>query len=556
MRLRTRCRHWLLLGLLAGAPTVPSAQESPPAGASILDTLVQQGAASIQMRYTRALGRVVDRQRGRIFVAIDGEPPELGAILAVLRPIPGATRGESRPIAQLQVSQVSSAMVECREISHAGRERTENADIVRVHGEPVRVLLAPCATLVDLPAVVPEVVGEKLRSLLRSSAELQLAGDPARETAAGAAYASRSIAAFLHDQEDLDEVLFPVLLRTPEKLVLNIECYSIARVRAVDIAVAAVDLDPMLRSWFDSDAPAQGAPPGFRLLSRQVFPWSVTALAGAIPGALVAVSRDSVRLLTFQHPGLRPAEPIALGPRDATRRGQYGLVLGAETLRAAGVTVPAAHNLWVLSDERWPRALGIDDAGHLALIGSAGTGLELRPALESLWKAARGPEELAARWWPAPGRGERPAFLPVFADVDGDGVLDLAWSDRRGTLQVQRSSTPLEAFRAFGDVKTVQPSEGTDSRAVFWLTDPVFSGLGDRLLAAQLDQRSLRLVWSSEPFAAMLTALASHDLNGDGAADFVAAEQHDAGVRLHVYLALPGERTEARGSPLSQNPPR
>ncbi len=554
MRLRTRCRDWLLFGLMAGAPVLSTAQETPPAGTSSLDALVQQAAATIQRRYTRALGRVVDRQRGRIFVAIEGEPPELGALLAVLRPIPGAKQGESRPIAQLQVSQVSPAMVECREISRAGRERTEKADIVRAHGEPVRVLLAPCATLVDLPAVIPEVVGEKLRSLLRSSPDLQLAGDPARERAAGVAYASHSIAAFLREQEDLDEVLFPVLLRTPEKLVLQIECHSFARERAVDIAVASVDLDPMLRSWFDAEAPRQDAPPGYRLLSRQVFPWSVNALAGAMRGALVAVSRDSVRLLAFRHPGLHPAEAIALGARDATRRGQSVLVLGAETLRAAGVTIPAAHDLWLLSGERWPRALGIDAAGHLTLIGSAGTGLELRPALEALWKAARGPEELAARWWPAPGRGERPAFLPVFADLDGDHALDLVWNDRRGTLQVQRSSAQLEAFRAFGDVKTVQPSTGDDSRAIFWLTDPVFSGSRDRLLAAHLDQRSLRLVWSSEPFAGMLTALASQDLNGDGLFDLVAAEQHREGVRLHVYLATPGERTEALGSPQQSEP--
>jgi hypothetical protein len=127
---------------MAGAPFLSTAQETPPAGTSGLDALVQQAANTIQQRYTRALGRVVDRQRGRIFVAIEGEPPELGELLAVLRPIPGAKQGEARPIAQLQVSQVSPAMVECREISRAGRERTEKADIVRAHGEPVRVLLA------------------------------------------------------------------------------------------------------------------------------------------------------------------------------------------------------------------------------------------------------------------------------------------------------------------------------------------------------------------------------------------------------------------------------
>jgi hypothetical protein len=171
-----------------------------------------------------------------------------------------------------------------------------------------------------------------------------------------------------------------------------------------------------------------------------------------------------------------------------------------------------------------------------------------------LWKAARGPEGSRRVGGPHLA-GERPVFLPF-------SPISMATTPRSRVERSpryaagQRSSAALEAFRTFGDVKTVQPSAGADSRAVFWLTDPAYSGWGDRLLAAQLDQRSLRLVWSSEPFAGMLTALASHDLNGDGLFDLVAAEQHLEGVRLHVDLATPGERSEARGAPQSQSPPR
>jgi len=559
MRPRNRCWHWLLLGACMAIPVLAPAQESaaPGMAAPVLERLVSDATGLISARYTRPLGRVVDRQRGRVFVAIDGEPPGLGAYLSVTRPFADTTRADERPIAELQVSQVSPGMVECRETSRSGREHAEKDDIVRAHGEPVRILLAPCTTLMDLPPAVPEIVGEKMRGALRARPELQLAGDGERERAAIAAYTSRTMTAFLQEQEDLDEVLFPVLLRTPDKLVLNVEYYSVSRRRAVDIAVAAVELDDMLRSWFGSGAPTATAPPGFRLLAAQEFPWRAVALVGIGPGMLLSVTGDSLRVLQFARPGLRPTDVVSLGPRDMPRRTAYALVLTSDVLRASGAPIPTGPSFWVLSESRWPRAISPDSDGRLLQPGPAGTGLELRPTLEALWRMAGGPPEFATRWWPAPGRGERPVFAPVFADIDGDAALDVAWSDRRGHLLVRQSAGAAhDAFRGFGDVKAVQPAAGAESRPVFWLTDPVCCGPGDRLHAAQMQERSLRVVWSSAPFVGMLTAVASLDLDGDGAFDLVAAEQTADGTRLHVYLAQAGERTTARGAAMSPNSPR
>jgi hypothetical protein len=97
------------------------------------------------------------------------------------------------------------------------------------------------------------------------------------------AYASHSIAAFLREQEDLDEVLFPVLLRTPEKLVPSNVIRS--RASAVDIAVASVDLDPM-RSWFDAEAPGR---------MRHLVPTAVTT--GASLGVNALAVRRAARWL-------------------------------------------------------------------------------------------------------------------------------------------------------------------------------------------------------------------------------------------------------------------
>lgn len=538
-------------------PVAAPAQEPPAPGAAApaLERLVGEATQLLLGRYTRPLGRVVDRQRGRVFVAIDGEPPALGVFLSVTRA--AADSADEQPIAQLQVDQVSPGMVECRETSRSGREHAEKGDIVRAHGEPVRILMAPCATLVELPPAVPEIVGEKLRAALRARAVLQLASDGAREGAAMSAYAARTMTSFLQDQEDLDEVLIPVLLRTPDKLVLNVEVHSVARLRAVDIAVASVDLDDMLRSWFASGPPASIAPPGFRMLTAQEFAWQTVALAGVGPGILLAVGRDSLRVLQFARPGLRPSDVVAFGPRDVARRVSYALVLTADVLRASGAPTPVGPSLWILSDERWPRAIFPGSEGRPLQAGPASTGLELRPALEALWKTALAPDEFTSRWWPAPGRGERPVLAPVFADVDGDAAVDVIWNDRRGLLWVtQSTSATLESFRGFGDVKAVQPGSGAETQPVFWLTDPICCGLGDRLHAAQLQERSLRVVWSSAPFAGTLTAVASHDLDGDGAPDLVASEQTATGSRLHVFLAQAEARTPARGATVAPPSPR
>jgi hypothetical protein len=123
-------------------------------------------------------------------------------------------------------------------------------------------------------------------------------------------------------------------------------------------------------------------------------------------------------------------------------------------------------------------------------------------------------------------------------------------------LVQQSASVSLDAFRGFGDVKAIQPRNDPEARPVFWLTDPVCCGLGDRLHAAQMLERTLRVVWSSAPFAGMLTAVASLDLDADGAFDLVAAEQIAGGSRLHVYLALPDEHTPARGAALAPAAPR
>jgi hypothetical protein len=172
-----------------------------------------------------------------------------------------------------------------------------------------------------------------------------------------------------------------------------------------------------------------------------------------------------------------------------------------------------------------------------------GTGLEIRPQLEALWSATAAAPDLAGRWWPAPGRGERPVIGPLFLDLDGDARLDALWSDRRGTLRVQRSTPErLDLFRGFGDVKAAQAPPDSTQPAVLWLTDPVCCGAADRLHAARLEMRTLRLVWSSDRFAGTLAAILCSDLNGDGNVDLAVAEHVDAGSRLHVYVALPSRQ--------------
>jgi len=143
--------------------------------------------------------------------------------------------------------------------------------------------------------------------------------------------------------------------------------------------------------------------------------------------------------------------------------------------------------------------------------------------------------------------------MPLFADLDGNGRIDLLWNDRRGNLCMLRSERGrTDLYPGFGDVKAVQPRSVPASRPVLWLTDDVCCGAADRLHAAQLDANRLRLVWSSERFEGPIVGLASVDLDGDSAFDLVVAEQSGPGTRLHLFMAIPGERTYARGLAVSQ----
>jgi hypothetical protein len=252
---------------------------------------------------------------------------------------------------------------------------------------------------------------------------------------------------------------------------------------------------------------------------------------------------------------LRRSATLALGAKIAVRRSPLLLLLDAELVKLAAPDLAGNSIAWILSEERWPRALLPAEPPRAVALGPAGAGLEIKPVLELVWKHAGGSERLASRWWPAPGRGERPVIMPVFADLDGNGRIDLLWSDRRGNLCVLRSERGrTDLYPGFGDIKAVQPRNEPASRPVLWLTDAVCCGTPDRLHAAQLDENRLRLVWSSERFEGSIVALASLDLDGDAAFDLVVAEQLRNGTRLHLFMAIPGDLTHARGLALSQAP--
>ncbi|UCE02066.1 MAG: hypothetical protein JSW67_12505 [Candidatus Latescibacterota bacterium] len=513
-----------------------------------LDSLIADAVRLVGERYSQPIGRVVERRRGRVFVVVHGEPPRSGVRLLGMRPIPGAPPGRERLIAKLQVQRTTQGLVECKEVERSGREHVEKDDIVRVQGNPQRLLLAPCVALVDLAPVVTQVIGEKLRAAILGRMDVELVGERELEARAERAYWSGSVQEFLGRLDGVDEVLFPVLLQTAGRVLLNLEYYSVERGRAVQIDVAVVDTDAMLRAWLRAGNPRRAAPPGFRLLTTQVFPWNVSALAASPHGGLLAAARDSMHCLDFDYPGLRPTQSLALGARQRRRREPYTLILVHDALEGA---VRNERSAWIVSDERLPQALVADGENGVQLQGSLR--LDSSRALEDLWVATRGPTPVAGSWWPSPTRGEHPVVEPLFADVDVDGHVDLMWSDARGMLHVQRVAVHRTAsFPGFGDVKAVQPGRIPDSRAVLWLTDPVCCGEADRLHAAQLQDAELQLVWSSPPFDGTLVALASHDLNGDAALDLVAAEAVEDGTRFHVFLALPGESTPARGMALSQ----
>src|SRR5262249_6357214 len=147
---------------------------------------------------------------------------------------------------------------------------------------------------------------------------------------------------------------------------------------------------------------------------------------------------------------------------------------------------------------------------------------ELEPALERLWTAIRAPARRPdSRWWPAPGQLAT-VMSPCFVDLDADGRLDALWSSADGLLQIKLASQrSVRSYPGFGDVKAAQAGRAATARPVVWLTDPVWHGEADRLHEAQLNDE-LQVVWSSEPFTGTLAALASVDLNGDGAPDLVA----------------------------------
>jgi hypothetical protein len=536
----------LLLCALAGS-SVASA-ENPTTS---LDSLIADAVRLVGERYSQPIGRVVERRRGRVFVVVHGEQPRSGVRLLGMRPIPGAPPGRERLIAKLQVQRTTRGLVECKEVERSGREHVERDDIVRVQGNPQRLLLAPCVALVDLAPVVTQVIGEKLRAAIVGRMDVEVVDARELEARAERAYWSGSVQKFLGGLDGVDEVLFPVLLQTTGRVLLNLEYYSVERARAVQIDVAVVEMDAMLRAWLRAGNPRRAAPPGFRLLTTQVFPWDVSALAASPHGGLLAASRDSVHCLDFDYPGLRPTQSLSLGARQRTRREPYTLILVHEALEGAARNLPE-RSAWIVSDERLPQALVTDGDNGVRLQGSMRS-LDSGRAFEDLWVATRGPTPMAGSWWPSPTRGDHPVVEPLFADVDVDGRVDLVWSDARGMLHVQRvAAHRTESFPGFGDVKAVQPGRTPDSRAVLWLSDPVCCGEADRLHAAQLLDAELQLVWSSQPFHGTLVALASHDLNGDAALDLVAAEALEDGTRFHVFLALPGESTPARGMALSQ----
>jgi hypothetical protein len=268
---------------------------------------------------------------------------------------------------------------------------------------------------------------------------------------------------------------------------------------------------------------------------------------------LLALSADSLYSLSFESPGLRRLDALSLGPKTEVRRTPVMLILDADIPRLAAPELAENSVTWILSEERWPQALVPGEPPRPFALGSAGAGLEVKPVLEAVWKQAGGSERLAGRWWPAPGRGERPVFMPLFADVDGNGRIDLIWNDRSGNLCVLRSERGrTDLYPGFGDVKAVQPRSEPASRPVLWLTDDVCCGAADRLHAAQLDADRLRMVWSSERFEGTISGLASLDLDGDNAFDLVVAEQIGSGTRMHLFMAIPGERTHTRGVAVSQ----
>lgn len=543
-------RMWtaFLVSTVLFVPGVARVQNAP--ARSALDQLVLQAVEQIRQRYQRPLGTVAERRRDRVFVLLRQAPPAAGTRLEVVRS--EAAAGSERIVARLEVLSTEAGLTECRQIERVARAQSEPGDIVRTPLGSVRLLVAPCIALADLPPEIPEVIGERIRVALLSSAFARVADDVQAERRAEAAYFSGAVGEFAARQRDVDEVLFPVLLVTPGKLVLNLEYVASERGRTTEIDVATVTQDDVLRAWLRAGRVMVASPPGFKRLPAQEQDWRVIGLGEASAGNLLVVESDSAFVLEFYHPGLRRRAAAAMGPRQRLRRAPWCTVIPSRVMEVVNPEIPAA--LCLLSDERRPQSLSWNPTSVDPLvIRPAPAGLE--ESLERLWSGLRpASRRQDARWWPAPGQ-QAQLLGACFADFDLDNRLDAAWSALDGGLQVKfASQRALRTFNGFGDVKTVHPARIAGGRPSLWLTDPVWRGSSDRLHLAQIIGDELQVQWSSEPFEGTLIALASLDLNADGLLDLVAAEDRPLGVRLHTFIAFTGDRgpsasTSTRGRP-------
>jgi len=463
-------------------------------------------------------------------------PPPPGTVLEVVR---GGGQPGERVVARLEVLQTDGGLTECRQQERAGRSNAEPGDLVRNPVGSTRLLLAPCVSLAPLPPGIPQVVGEKLRQALAPSPLFVLLDDIATERRAEAAYLSSAAADFVSRLSNVDEVLFPVLVQPPSKMVLNLEYYSVLRAQATDIDGVGVPQDELRRAWLQAGPSGPGVPPGFHRLPPQAHAWRATALGPGPAGHIIATDADSVRLLAFEYPGLREVWSAPLGPPERRRQTPWCSIIAATELQAAGLPVEAGAGTYLFSDERrplllvWSSEAGTTSRPRLQLVAP-----EVEPALERVWNGPR-PE---VRWWPA-STHLADIFAPSFVDLDLDGRADQVWTDEDGVLRVKLATQrAASAFPGFGDVKAVQPPRIADERATLWLTEPVWHGERDRLYQARALGDELQVLWSSEQYAGTLTALASVDLNGDNAADLVAAESAGQGMRMYVYLSFAGER--------------
>lgn len=557
---------WILLSLplipipgLAQTPGVPTTAVSTTSGTR-LNELAQRAVAQIDARLSKPLGRVVERRRSRVYVVVSGTPPAKGTRLLVRRPV---TASVEQPIGTLQVMRVTEGLVECRELQRAGRAHAEANDLVRLEGVTPRLLLAPCLTHVDLVPVIPQVIGEQIRNQLLGRNTIVLVDSLDLERRAEAAYWSGRAGQFLEEEHELDLVLFPVLLLATDKLVLNLEYFSVERGRAIDVDAVSVEIDDMLRSWIRAGRNRSSAPPGYRAMASQAFGSRMLTLAPVGGGALVAVSPDSLQLLEFAFPGLRVTAVVPLGVVEQQRREPYACIVSGADVRAmqmrlrmdgrsnlreteSGGRTAGADTIWVLSELRPPRAFAVSSREkRLQVVQTSPESAERW--LADVWVALRAAARHRQQWWPRPG-WNRIVMVPQIGDVDLDGRLDLLWSSQNGELNIRRfAAESAQVFPGFGDVKAIQAGQLEQSKPVLWLTEAVWNNAPDRLQAAQLIGGKLQVVWRSEPFEGTLTGLASTDLNSDGAIDLVVAERQARTTRLHVYLALPGERTAARG---------